>query len=70
MSIITVVSEGDAEETDAPERDDMKKEKKRVENNNGHCLLSILYIPDTVPHALNVSPSFFPYKPILPPFHI
>ena len=31
MSIITVVSEGDAEETDAPKRADMKKKKAKKE---------------------------------------
>lgn len=31
------------------------------------CLLSISYVPNTAPHAFNVSTSFSPYIPLLPP---
>ena len=45
MSSIAVVSEGDAEEIDAPERADTKGKRTAVENSGSPLLLSIVCVP-------------------------
>ena len=45
MSIITVLSEGDAEETDAPERAATKGKQTAVRMVEARCSLGILRVP-------------------------
>lgn len=68
LSIITVILEWDPEEMGAPEGAVRRKTNwlRRIVVNR---LLSISSVPNTAPYALNLSTSFSPYVPLLPPFY-